>query len=209
MPNNENVNENEFDINLEQDCPDECAECVCSCEGEQEEIEATDKEKGKKDKTSKNKHLSKEEKKLKEELDKTKKLYDELSDRYLRVVAEYDNYRKRTAKEKESIYTDANVDVLETILPVLDNLERAEQFAESEKVAEGIRMITKQFCDSLSKLNVEEIQALNAPFDPNIHNAVMHIEDDTLGENIVVEVLQKGYIKGERVIRPAIVKVAN
>ena len=143
------------------------------------------------------------------ELKKKDKDYDELYDRYLRVRAEYENFRKRTAKEKEGIYSDAIIDVLNNILPVADNMERALQFSDAEKVLEGIKLIYAQFAESLARMGVGEIKSDGEPFDPAIHNAVAHGEDGTKPENTVAETLQKGYIKGDKVIRPAMVRVVN
>ena len=143
-----------------------------------------------------------ENKKLQEELDMTK-------DRLLRVTAEYDNYRKRTAKEKEGIYSDAYVDVLKEIIPILDNLERAIAADGSiEDLKKGIEMTIKGCQDSFIKLGVEEIDA-SGEFDPNVHNAVMHIEDENLDKNVIAEVFQKGYKKDDKIIRHTMVKVAN
>lgn len=125
------------------------------------------------------------------------------------MLAEYDNFRRRSAKEREGIYSDACADTIVNILPVLDNLERATAFSDSEKVAEGLSMILKSFTDIMAKMNVKEIESLGKKFDPNFHNAVMHIEDDKFGEEEIVEVLQKGYLLGDKVIRYAMVKVAN
>ncbi|MCL1859734.1 MAG: nucleotide exchange factor GrpE [Oscillospiraceae bacterium] len=158
------------------------------------------------------KEEQKELKKLSEELAKKAEEYDILYDKYLRINAEYDNFRKRTAKEKEGIYSDAVIDVLNIILPVLDNVERAAQFLESsepEKVSEGIKMIYSQFLNSFAKLGVEEIKSAGEQFNPEIHNAVFHEEDENQPNNTVTEALQKGYIKGDKVIRPAMVKVVN
>ena len=146
---------------------------------------------------------------LKKENEELKAKLDELNDRYLRTVAEYDNYRKRAIKEKEGIYGDAYVDAVKELLPVLDNLERAVAFADSGNLAEGVSMILTMFKDTFTKMGVEEIATENAEFDPNLHNAVMHIDDDSLGENMVVETFSKGYKKGDKVIRYAMVKVAN
>ena len=143
-----------------------------------------------------------ENKKLQEELDATK-------DRLLRVTAEYDNYRKRTTKEKEGIYSDAYVDVLKEIVPILDNLERAIAADGSvEDLKKGIEMTIKGCQDSFTKLGIEEIDA-SGEFDPNVHNAVMHIEDENLDKNAIAEVFQKGYKKDEKIIRHTMVKVAN
>ena len=144
--------------------------------------------------------------------DENKKLQNELEavkDRLLRTNAEYENFRKRTAKEKEGIYTDACEDVLKNMFPVLDNLERAITVeGSSEDIKKGIEMTIRQFKDSLGKLQVEEIST-EGDFDPNYHNAVMHIDDETFGKNQVVEVFQKGYKKGDKVLRYSMVKVAN
>lgn len=135
---------------------------------------------------------------LKEEMAKEK-------DTYLRLYAEYDNFRKRTAKEKTDIYSNATAKVVEEILPVIDNFERA--IAQSDD--QGFNMIYTQFCEVLSKIGVTEMKAQGEKFDPNLHIAVMHVDDESLEENVVVEVFQKGYVLGDRVIRPACVKVAN
>ena len=153
---------------------------------------------------------------LKEELailrnskDKLQKEVDTLKDRLLRITAEYDNYRKRTSKEKEGIYTDACEDVLKGVLPIIDNLERAISMEGSaEDIKKGVEMTMKSFKDSLNKLNVEEIDA-DGNFDPNFHNAVMHVEDESLDPNVIVEVFQKGYKRGDKVLRYSMVKVAN
>lgn len=137
---------------------------------------------------------------LKEELDKQK-------DMYMRLAAEYDNYRKRTLKEREETYTDAVSDVLKMMLPIVDNLERALQFSESDKVVEGVRMTYDKFGKTLADMGVEEIECKT--FDPNFHNAVMHIEDESYGEGEIVECFEKGYKKGNKVVRYAMVKVAN
>lgn len=137
------------------------------------------------------------------------KAIEELNDKYLRLVAEYDNYRKRTAKEKEAIYPEAKVSVVSAFLPVLDNLERALLTAGDDPIYEGVKMISKQFTEALKSVGVEEIAAVGEKFDPNFHNAVMHIDDDSYGENEVVEEFQKGYKIGDRIVRYSMVKVAN
>jgi molecular chaperone GrpE len=141
-------------------------------------------------------------------LAKEKEIAD-LNDKYLRLYAEYDNFRRRSAKEREAIYSDAKSDTLKNILPILDNMERATAFTEADKVLEGMNLILKSFNESFSKMDVKEIEALGKTFDPNVHYAVMHIEDEAYGENEVVEVLQKGYTCGDKVIRYAMVKVGN
>ncbi len=137
----------------------------------------------------------------------------EANDKYIRLCAEFDNFRKRTAKERESVYADAVCDAISQILPVLDNLDRAAQY-NTEEVAEtpvgkGLELTLKSFVETLEKLGIREIEAEGRPFDPNLHNAVMHVEDETFGENQVVEVFMKGYAKGDKVLRHSMVKVAN
>ena len=132
-------------------------------------------------------------------------------DKYLRLAAEYDNYRKRTAKEKENLYAGAKIDTIKALLGVYDNLERGiAQYGDEESPhRKGLEMVFSQFKDSLKKLGVETMDAVGKPFDPEKHNAVMHVEDDSCGENTVVEVLQQGFTLGDKVLRFAIVKVAN
>ena len=132
-----------------------------------------------------------------------------LNDTYLRLAAEYDNFRRRTAKEREGIYSDAFGEALAALFPVVDNLERAAQYSDGENVAKGVALTLKSVQDTFLKLGVTEINPAGEAFDPNLHNAVMHVEDETLGESVVVEVLQKGYCRGDRVLRYAMVKVAN
>ena len=134
----------------------------------------------------------------------------ELNEKYLRLAAEYDNYRKRTAKEKEGIYANARIDTVTAFLGVHDNLERGiRQYEEDSPHRQGLEMIMKQFDAALESLGVTEIQAEGAEFDPNIHNAVMHVDDENLGENVVAEVFEKGFMLGDKVLRFATVKVAN
>ena len=137
-------------------------------------------------------------------------LLAEAADKYLRLAAEYDNYRKRTAKEKESIWGDAKAQAVAAFLPVYDNLERAlKQDTADEAYKKGVEMTMKGLQDALTGLGVELIPALGETFDPNRHNAVMHCEDETAGENTIVEVFQQGFVCGEKVIRFSMVKVAN
>jgi len=146
---------------------------------------------------------------LTDELVKFKNELETFKDRFARTVAEYENYRKRTAKEKEGIYTLACEDILKDILPVLDNLERASAVVGSvEDLKKGIDMTVKQFADAFEKLQVEVIPTDDG-FDPNFHNAVMHVEDENLGPNAIAEVFQKGYKRGDKVLRWSMVKVAN
>lgn len=132
------------------------------------------------------------------------------NDKYLRLLAEYDNFRKRSQKERDSIYGDVKADTVTKFLPVYDNLVRAlDQSTEDEAYRRGVEMIMTQFDETLSKLGVTEIESVGKKFDPNLHNAVMHVEDETKGENEIVEVFQKGFKLGDKIIRFAMVKVAN
>lgn len=131
----------------------------------------------------------------------------EATDKYLRIVAEYDNFRKRTLKERDQIYQDAYIDAVKHLLPVVDNVERALEYANDEDTKKGMQLIIASVHQTLEKMGVKEIDA--KAFDPNLHNAVMHIDDEAYGEGEIVEVFQKGYILGERVVRYAMVKVAN
>ncbi|MBQ7485013.1 MAG: nucleotide exchange factor GrpE [Oscillospiraceae bacterium] len=138
------------------------------------------------------------------------KLVADGNDKYLRLAAEYDNFRKRTAKEKENLYDTAKADTVKPFLDVYDNLVRGvDQFAEDDPHRQGLEMIARQFMAVLEKLGVQPIEALGQPFDPEKHNAVMHTEDESAGENTVVEVFQTGFTLGEKVLRFAMVKVAN
>ena len=133
-----------------------------------------------------------------------------LNDKYLRICAEYDNFRKRSQKEKDSLYGDIKADTLRKFLPVYDNLVRAlAQSTEDEAYRKGVEMIMAQFNATIEKLGVTEIDCLGKTFDPTLHNAVMHVDDPEKGENEIVEVFQKGFIMGDKVIRFAMVKVAN
>ena len=132
------------------------------------------------------------------------------NDRYLRLLAEYDNYRKRSQKEKDSLYADVKSDTVAKFLPVYDNLVRAlAQSTEDEAYRKGVEMIMTQFNTTLEKLGATRIERLGQKFDPILHNAVMHVEDEEKGENEIVEVFQEGFLMGEKVIRFAMVKVAN
>ena len=147
--------------------------------------------------------------KLKDENKKLSNELDTLKDRLLRLTAEYDNYRKRTAKEKEGIYTDACTDVLKELLPVADNLERALAVdGNVEDLKKGVEMTIKGFLNSLEKLGVEEIDTTSG-FDPKLHQAISVVEDANLNSNDVAQVYQKGYKKGEKVIRYSMVTVAK
>lgn len=144
------------------------------------------------------------------ELDVWKAKVAEQEDRFLHLCAEYDNFRKRTQKEKEGIYADATANAVSALLPVYDNLERAlKQETADEAYKKGVEMTMAGLRKALESLGVTEIDAAGQSFDPNIHNAVMHVEDESLGESTVAEVFQAGFMLGEKVIRFAMVKVAN
>ncbi|EDK32952.1 nucleotide exchange factor GrpE [Clostridium kluyveri] len=190
---NENL-ENDMDLETEIDEEEDEVENV-----EEDEVSEINLEE----------ELKSENIKLKSENEKIHNEFKTLQDRLSRTAAEYDNFRKRTAKEKEAIYSDACKDILKEILPVLDNLERAvEVEGNIDDLKKGVEMTIKQFKTAFEKLNVEEIST-EGEFDPNIHNAVMHIEDDKYDKNSIVEVFQKGYKREDKVIRYSMVKVAN
>ena len=148
--------------------------------------------------------------KKKEKKDKKDEKIEELTDRVRRQMAEFDNFRKRTEKEKSSMYIIGAKDIVEKILPVVDNFERGlAQAPEGDSFADGMKMIYKQLITTLDELGVKPIEAVGKEFDPNFHNAVMHVEDEEAGENIVVEEFQKGYTYKDFVVRHSMVKVAN
>ena len=146
---------------------------------------------------------------LREKVGEFEKALSEEKEKYLRMLAEYDNFRKRSQKEREGIYTDAVSDVVGQILPIADNLERAGKYSDGEKVAEGLRLTMNALNECLSKLGVTVFGEAGDKFDPNLHNAIMHEEDESKGEGEIVEVFQPGYKRGDRIIRYAMVKVAN
>ena len=144
------------------------------------------------------------------ELERAKAALAAQEDKYLRLAAEYDNYRKRTAKEKEALWIDIKADTASAFLPVYDNLERAvNQPTADEAYKKGVEMTMNQLKEVFSKLGITEIPALGEQFDPNLHNAVMHIDSEELGENVISQVFQTGFRCGEKVIRFAMVQVAN
>jgi len=139
------------------------------------------------------------------------KITADLMDRLQRNMAEFDNYRKRTIKEKSVIYDDGVKDAIEKLLPVVDNFERALAAADDKEngLYKGIEMTFRQLSDILKRMGVEAVPGEGEPFNPNVHHAVAHVEDETLGESVVTEVLQKGYKYKDKVLRPGMVKVAN
>ncbi|MCI9579199.1 MAG: nucleotide exchange factor GrpE [Oscillibacter sp.] len=146
-----------------------------------------------------------------EQMELAVKQLETTKDQFARLAAEYDNYRKRTAKEKETLYQDAKADTIKEFLAVYDNLERAAAApgGEDDPHKKGLEMIFTQYKELLKKLGVEEIEAQGRPFDPERHAAVMHVDDENLGENEVAQVFQAGFLMGDRVIRHAVVQVAN
>ena len=143
-------------------------------------------------------------------VDNSAQLLAEEHDKYLRLAAEYDNFRKRSAKEKESAWADSKASTAAAFLPVYDNLERALKApCSDEAYQKGVEMTMNQLKDVLTKLGIEEIPALGEKFDPNCHNAVMHVDDDSVEENTIVEVFQTGFRAGDKIVRFSMVKVAN
>lgn len=169
---------------------------------QQTEAEAAKQSEGKKPEEAKQQEAS--------EFEKAQQALAQEHDSYLRLAAEYDNYRKRSQKEKEGLYGDIKSDTVSKFLPVYDNLVRAlAQSTEDEAYRKGVEMIMNQFNTTLEKLGVSRIESLGQKFDPSLHNAVMHVDDEEKGENEIVEVFQEGFKYGEKVIRFAMVKVAN
>ena len=148
-------------------------------------------------------------KKLLEEIEALKAKIAEQDDKYLRMAAEYDNFRRRSREEKDGIYENALSDTVAGLLPIIDNLERAAMYDDGEKVKEGLVVTLKSVDSVFEKMGIEKFGAAGDAFDPNVHNAVFHVEDDSLGEGEIVEVFQKGYKKGKKIIRFAMVKSAN
>ena len=166
-----------------------------------EEVKAADKKK----KSSKQSEIDT----LKTEIEALKNEAKEKDDKYLRLAAEYDNFRRRSREEKDALYNTAMADTVSELLPIIDNLERAAGFDDGEKVREGLKMIASTVAQTLLKLGVEEFGKPGDKFDPNLHNAILHDEDDTDRENEITDVFQKGYKKGNKIIRFAMVKTVN
>lgn len=180
-----------------------------------EEKKVTENTAETKEETEEKKESKREEKKAKksEEAKKIEELEKSLSDandKFLRTAAEYDNFRRRSQKEKEAIYNDSKADAVAKLIPVMDNFERAAATGSNlEDYKKGIEMTVKQLFDALVALGVEQFGEEGETFDPNIHNGVSHIDDENLGENTIASVYQKGYKIGDRIIRHAVVVVAN
>lgn len=187
-----------------------------SAESNTEEVKeapAEEKKEEKKENKKEDKKIFGRKDKKAEEKEKEEKHTQELAekdDKYLRLAAEYDNFRRRSQKEKDNCYNDGKTDTLIKFLPVYDNLARALGTAtEDEAYRKGVEMIMTQFEATMEKLGVEKIESLGKTFDPSVHNAVMHVDDETKGENEVVEVFQEGFKIGDKIVRFAMVKVAN
>ncbi len=175
----------------------------------EEVTEAVAEEKETKSDKKKNKKLEEKIGNLEAALEQKSGEIAELNDKYLRMAAEYDNFRKRSAKEKEGIYADAYADALSQILPIIDNLERAVGITDADGVAKGLEMTLKGAADALTRLGVEAFGAEGDVFDPNMHSAMMMVDDENHKEGEIVTVFQKGYKKGDKIIRYAMVTVAN
>ena len=214
--------EQKKDITSEQDPAENTAreEKAGEAAAEEAEKESTAEQKSAEEasKTEEGKEAEKKEKrrfgrkpsKEEEKIAALEKEKADLNDKFLRICAEYDNFRKRSQKEKDALYGDIRASTVTQFLPVYDNLERAlKQSTEDEAYKKGVEMIMTQFCSTLEKLGVTEIECLGEKFDPTMHNAVMHVDDEEKGENEIVEVFQKGFRIGDKVIRFAMVKVAN
>ena len=175
------------------------------------ENEATPKKNQKTEKTVKKTKKDLELEKLKAELDTAKSEIQSKNDLLARTIAEFDNFKKRTEREKAGIAEIATAEVVKKLLPILDNIDRASVLEDktSADYIKGIEMIVKQFETLGEKIGITEVAKIGDSFDPNFHEALMHIEDDALGENVIAEILQKGYKIGETVVRAAMVKVAN
>ena len=174
-----------------------------------EETAAEEPKETKKDKKAENKKHKAEIEALKAVVEADKAKTKEAEDKYLRCAAEYDNFRRRSQKEREGIYSEAKADAIKELLPMIDNLQRATGYTDADKVAEVVSMILGTLPDVLSKMGIEAYGEPGEQFDPNIHNAIMHEENSEKGENEIVAVYQQGYRLGDKIIRYAMVTVAN
>lgn len=194
------ASENETVTEVQEDSPEATTGEEAAEETSEEKETAEEKTEGK----TKTSFFGKKKK------DKKDQQIEELTDRLKRSMAEFDNFRKRTEKEKSGMYIVGAKEIIENMLPVVDNFERGlAQAPEGDAFAEGMQMIYKQLMTTLEGLGVEVIEAVGKEFDPDFHNAVMHVEDEEAGENIIVEEFQKGYIYKGFVVRHSMVKVAN
>ena len=187
-------------------------------EKKQPETQASEMEAGEQETVQPQENTVKEKKKTTEKaseeqeaLSRLQLEFEEHKQQHLRVLAEYDNFRKRTQNEKSAIYHNAVSDTVQALLPIADNIERAleQENASAEDMRKGVEMIENQIQAAFEKLGIRSIGAIGDPFDPEVHNAVAHVEDESLGENVISAVYQKGYLLGDRVVRHAMVQVAN
>ena len=192
------TNKNELDEQVENTC---------------EEVKENGKEKTEKKSCRKDKLNEKELAEKNKKITELEEALKESEDKYLRMLAKYDNFRKRDQKEKETIYADAKAETVENLLTVLDNLERASAVdvanSDAQSVVDGVNNILKQASETFGKMGVEEIPALGEQFNPELHNAVMHEDNEDYGENTISDVFLKGYKLGDKVIRHSVVKVMN
>lgn len=195
--------------NINENIPEEeVASAECECESTPE---VKEEKEDKKDKKKSDKKLKAEIEALSAEIAKKDEALKEADDKYLRLMAEYDNFRRRSREEKDATYSAAVADAVSELLPLFDNLELAKKYTgdNTSEAAKGVEMILGSVPAILEKLNVTAFGEVGEQFDPNIHNAVMHVDDENYGENEIIDVFQKGYKHGERVIRFAMVRVAN
>ena len=193
----------------EKNTPEVDTENTSAEEINEVEVEVVAEEKEAKSDKKKSKKLEGKIEELQKALAAKENELAEQNDKYMRMMAEYDNFRKRSAKEKEGTYADAYADALTSIIPIIDNLERAVGVTDADGVIKGLEMTLKGASEALTKMGVESFGAEGDQFDPNIHNAVMMVESDERAEGEIVSVFQKGYRKGDKIIRYAMVTVAN
>jgi molecular chaperone GrpE len=202
MAEDVNINPELENEEIQEKVEDEVCDNTTSI-GQEEEIEEMEKKMDTEDE---------ERTQLKKQLEDMNAACSEMKDKMLRMAAEFDNYKKRTSREMDNIYLDAKCDTVKNILPIIDNFERALETGVCDSCVsykQGVELIYKQLIDILASMGVEEIKALGEKFNPDLHNAVMHVEDENASANEIVEVFQKGYKLNERVIRYSMVKVAN
>ena len=212
------VSEEDKIMNEAEETVEETAKEAVSEEAVSEDTQAApdEPETAEEEKEEKKGSAKKEEKKykskcaaLEKELGELKGSLEAERDSHLRIAAEYENFRKRTQKEKDAIYSDAVSDTVKILLPLFDDLDRAAEFTSGDNVGEGLALILKSVPDVLSKLRIEAFGEVGETFDPNLHDAMMHEENEELGESVITAVFRKGYKTGDKIIRHALVKVAN
>ncbi len=207
--NNEEKNQGASAEEKPEETPEKDSQAAV--ESAQQEAEMKDAKTDKKEEKKRGGKKKTEADELREQLDAAVKEAAKQKDLLMRTAAEYDNFRKRTEREKNALYQTATADTVAAFLGVADNLERAlaQKDCSVEDLRKGVEMVEKQMTDALKKLGVKAMGAKGDPFDAQFHNAVSHIDDDSLGENVIAEVYQKGYMLGEKVVRHAMVQVAN